>query len=101
MNSLTQKAIEPMKKIEIYTKSYCPYCHRAKELLRIKGAEFTEYDITADPLKEQEMQRRSGRRTVPEIFVGENLLGGCDDLFDLDEKGELDEILGLTANPGE
>jgi glutaredoxin 3 len=90
-----------MKKVEIYTKSYCPYCKRAKELLRIKGVEFTEYDVTADPVKEQEMRHRSGRDTVPEIFVDGNLLGGCDDLFDLDEKGELNGILGPTADPGE
>jgi glutaredoxin 3 len=90
-----------MKKVEIYTKSYCHYCKRAKELLRIKGVEFTEYDVTTDPVKEQEMRRRAGRETVPEIFVDGNLLGGCDDLFDLDEKGELNGILGLTANPGE
>jgi glutaredoxin 3 len=92
---------QQMKKVEIYTKSYCPYCNRAKELLRIKGVEFTEYDVTADPVKEQEMRRRSGRDTVPEIFVDGNLVGGCDDLFDLDEKGELNGILGLTADPGE
>lgn len=90
-----------MKKVEIYTKSYCPYCNRAKELLRIKGVEFIEHDVTTDPVKEQEMRRRSGRDTVPEIFVEGSLIGGCDDLFDLDEKGELNGILGLTANPGE
>lgn len=90
-----------MKKVEIYTKSYCPYCKRAKELLRIKGVEFTEYDVTTDLVKEQEMRRRSGRDTVPEIFVDGKLLGGCDDLFDLDEKGELNGILGLTAGSGE
>jgi len=90
-----------MKKVEIYTKSYCPYCKRAKELLRIKGVEFTEFDVTADPAKEQEMRRRAGRETVPEIFVDGDLLGGCDDLFDLDEKGELNDIVGLSADPGE
>lgn len=89
-----------MKKVEIYTKSYCPYCSRAKELLRIKGVAFTEYDITADPEGEQEMRTRSGRETVPEIFVDDRLLGGCTDLFELDEKGELDRLLGLRAPPG-
>ena len=82
-----------MKQVEIYTKGYCPYCRRAKELLRIKGVEFTEYDITADPSREQEMRRRGGRETVPEIFVEGQLLGGCDDLFELDEKGDLDRLL--------
>ncbi len=58
-----------MKQVEIYTKNYCPYCWRAKELLRIKGIPFTEYDITENPAKEMEMRRRSGHKTVPEIFI--------------------------------
>ncbi|HEY7744999.1 MAG TPA: glutaredoxin 3 [Desulfuromonadales bacterium] len=86
-----------MKRIEIYTKSYCPFCQRAKELLRIKGVRFIENDVTTDPLREREMQERSGRTTVPEIFVDDILLGGCDDLFELDEKGELDRLLGLNG----
>ncbi len=88
-----------MKKVEIYTKSYCPYCRRAKELLRIKGIEFIDHDVTADPAREQEMRARSGRTTVPEIFVEDQLIGGCDDLFELDEQGELDRLLGLSARP--
>lgn len=84
-----------MKKIEIYTKSYCPYCQRAKELLRIKEVPFIEHDTTTNPLLEREMQERSGRTTVPEIFVDDVLLGGCDDLFELDEKDELNRLLGL------
>ncbi|RMF43319.1 MAG: glutaredoxin 3 [Deltaproteobacteria bacterium] len=82
-----------MSKVEIYTKNYCPYCHRAKELLRIKNVPFTEYDVTHDPEKETEMRQRSGRVTVPEIFIDGRLVGGCDDLFDLDERGELDPLL--------
>ncbi len=89
-----------MKRVEIYTKSYCAYCKRAKELLRIKGVSFTEFDVTDDPVKEREMRERSGRDTVPEIFVDGRLIGGCSDLFDLDEKGELDAILGLTPPGG-
>ena len=89
-----------MNKVEIYTKSYCHYCSRAKELLRIKEVPFTEYDVTSDPIKEQEMRERSGRNTVPEIFVDDKLLGGCDDLFELDEKGELNRLLGLKTNRG-
>lgn len=84
-----------MKKIEIYTKDYCSYCHRAKELLQAKNAEFTEYDLTADPAKELEMRQRSGRTTVPEIFVDDRLIGGCDELFALDSAGKLEEVLGL------
>lgn len=84
-----------MKRVEIYTKSYCPYCKRAKELLRIKGVAFTEYDVTDDPAREREMKERSGRDTVPEIFIDDALVGGCSELFDLDEKGELDRLLNL------
>ena len=84
-----------MKKIEIYTKDYCAYCHHAKDLLRAKGAEFTEYDVTTDAPREKEMRERSGRTTVPEIFIDDQLLGGCDDLFELEATGELEERLGL------
>jgi len=84
-----------MKRVEIYTKSYCPYCKRAKELLRIKGVAFTDYDVTDDPAREREMKERSGRDTVPEIFIDDALVGGCSELFDLDEKGELDRLLNL------
>ena len=82
-----------MKKIEIYTKSYCSYCHRAKELLRQKGVRFIEYDVTDDPDREQEMRERSGRMTVPEIFIDDALVGGCDNLFALDKQGSLDRML--------
>ena len=84
-----------MSKVEIYTKNYCPYCTRAMELLRIKGVQFVEYDVTSNPAPEQEMRRRSGRQTVPEIFVDDRLIGGCNDLFELDETGRLDPLLGL------
>jgi glutaredoxin 3 len=88
-----------MNKIEIYTKNYCAYCHRAKDLLRIKGVEFIEYDVTHDAAKRQEMVQRSHRETVPEIFIADRLIGGCDELFNLDEQGELDHLLG-TATGG-
>jgi glutaredoxin 3 len=84
-----------MKRIEIYTKGYCPYCQRAKALLQSKQVGFVEYDITDDPAKEQEMRRRAGRHTVPEIFVDDTLIGGCDDLFALDASGALDGRLGI------
>ncbi|MDH3455123.1 MAG: glutaredoxin 3 [Desulfuromonadales bacterium] len=86
-------------KIEIYTKVYCAYCQRAKELLRIKGMSFIEYDITDDQLKAVEMQRRSQRQTVPGIFINETPIGGCTELFDLDERGVLDSLLGLVSLP--
>jgi len=84
-----------MKKIEIYTKDYCPFCHRAKGLLQAKNVVFTEYDLIADPAKEQEMLQRSRRTTVPEIFIDDQLIGGCDDLFALDAAGKLDSLLGI------
>lgn len=86
-----------MKNIEIYTKHYCPYCRRAKELLRLKAVDFIEYDITEDLARGREMRERSGRETVPEIFINGELLGGCDDLFTLEEQGLLDRILGRTG----
>lgn len=84
-----------MKKIEIYTKNYCPHCRRAKELLDSKGVHFLEYDVTEDAHKEQEMRERSGRPTVPEIFIEDTLVGGCDDLYALEEQGSLDSMLGI------
>ncbi|GAB4176386.1 MAG: glutaredoxin 3 [Geothermobacteraceae bacterium] len=82
-----------MKTIEIYTKSTCPYCHRAKHLLEQKSVRFTEYDITNDEHKAQEMRNRSARTTVPEIFIDGRLIGGWDDLYALDQSGQLDELL--------
>lgn len=87
-----------MSKIEIYTKDYCPYCKRAKDLLRIKGVEFTEYEISHDPEREAEMRQRCGRITVPEIFIDNRFVGGCDDLFELDERGELNALLGKPVD---
>jgi glutaredoxin 3 len=88
-------------KIEIYTKLYCAYCLRAKELLRIKGMNFVEYDITDDQLRAVEMQQRSHWDTIPGIFINDTPIGGCTELFDLDERGELDRLLGLVILPGE
>jgi glutaredoxin 3 len=79
--------------VEIYTKAYCPYCLRAKELLRIKGVPFVEYAIDDDDARAAEMIQRSGRATVPEIFIAGRCLGGCAELFDLDESGALDRLL--------
>lgn len=83
-----------MVKVEIYTKFFCPYCSRAKELLGRKGAAFEEYEITGDGEKRQEMiQRAGGRTTVPQIFIGDRHIGGSDDLAALDREGELDPLL--------
>ena len=82
-----------MRKIEIYTKDYCPYCHSAKKLLSFKGAQFIEYDIGRDPEKGSQMRLRAERHTVPQIFIDDQHIGGCDDLFALDSAGKLDPLL--------
>lgn len=80
--------------IEIYTKNYCPYCSRAKALLKSKGVAFKEYEISNGGAKRDEMTRRApGARTVPQIFIGDRHVGGCDDLYALDAKGQLDPLL--------
>jgi len=83
-----------MSKIQIYTTPICPYCVRAKALLKKKGAEFEEIDVFMDSDKREEMQTRSrGGRTVPQIFIGETHVGGCDDLYALEGRGQLDPLL--------
>lgn len=83
-----------MKTIEIYTSPFCGYCHAAKRLLNDKGASFTEIDVTRDPSQRHEMTKRAnGRHTVPQIFVGETHVGGCDDLYSLERSGRLDPLL--------
>mgnify|MGYP000604142570 CR=1 FL=1 len=72
-----------MSKVVIYTKSYCSFCRSAKQLLRSKGFKYEEYDVTHDDKKWREMVKKSGRRTVPQIFIGERHVGGCDDLFSM------------------
>ena len=83
-----------MTEIVIYSKDYCPYCVKAKKLFEIKGKEYKEIDITHDPqtaLKLVEMA--GGRKTVPQIFINGKHIGGCDDLYALNDKGELDKII--------
>jgi glutaredoxin 3 len=83
-----------MAKVEIYTKAFCPYCSRAKALLSGKGVDFAEYDITMGGPKRAEMIERSkGGSTVPQIFVNDEHLGGCDDVVALDRAGKLDPLL--------
>ena len=78
----------------IYTRSWCSYCAAAKELLRRKGADFTEIDIEEQPEARAEMiQRAGGRTTVPQIFIGERHVGGCDDLYALERGHALDKAL--------
>jgi glutaredoxin 3 len=83
-----------MSKITIYTTPICPYCVRAKQLLKKKGAAFDEIDVFMDADARQEMEDKAqGRRTVPQIFIGEKHVGGCDDLYALESQGELDPLL--------
>ena len=83
-----------MPKITIYTTPICPYCFRAKSLLKKKGAEFDEIDVFMDSKAREEMEQKSGgARTVPQIFIGENHVGGSDDLYALDHAGKLDLLL--------
>ena len=70
-----------MQKIVVYSSSNCPYCDRAKELLKNKGLSYTEVRVDLDPVEREKMITLSGRRTVPQIFIDDEHIGGCDDLF--------------------
>ena len=86
-----------MAKIEVYSKEWCPYCAKAKALLRSKQLDYEEIDITSDAEGEQDMITRSRRRTVPQIFVDEQAVGGYDDLAQLNATGELDRLLNIES----
>ena len=84
-----------MSPIEIYTIRYCPYCVAAKSLLSRKGVAFTEIDVSGKPQERSRMVARAkGQTTVPQIFIGSTHVGGCDDLYALDQSGRLDALLG-------
>ena len=83
--------------VTIYTKGWCPYCSAAKELLSQKGIAFDEIEISGNAQEREAMVRRAGgRSTVPQIFIGERHVGGCDDLYALDRLGELDKLLAAA-----
>ncbi len=83
-----------MKPVEIYTSPLCGFCHAAKRLLSQKGVSFSEIDVWSEPDRKPEMiQRANGGRTVPQIFVGDTHVGGCDDLYALERSGKLDGLL--------
>ncbi|MBF0167013.1 MAG: glutaredoxin 3 [Alphaproteobacteria bacterium] len=85
-----------MARIELYTTQICPYCDRAKRLLKKKGVSWEEIDVSADEqLRAFMTQRANGKRTVPQIFIDDHHVGGCDDLYELDHDGKLDKLLGL------
>jgi glutaredoxin 3 len=80
--------------ITLYVTGWCPYCQRAKALLTGRNLGFTEIDVDDDARFREEMVARSGRRTVPQIFIGDTHVGGCDDLVALEGSGELDRLIG-------
>jgi glutaredoxin 3 len=80
--------------VVMYTTSWCPYCDRARRLLASKGAAVEEIDVESAPAKRTEMIQRSGRRSVPQIFIGDHHVGGSDDLAALEAAGKLDPLLG-------
>jgi glutaredoxin 3 len=85
-------------KVQVYTTSYCPYCFRAKALLQYKGVVFEEIDVTDDrALREKMVKLAGGRRTVPEIFINDKIIGGYDELQALEDEGRLDELLAASA----
>lgn len=93
-----RRAQDKMPKIEIFTSMLCGYCHRAKQLLKSKGAEFEETDVLMNPSARQAMtERAGGRSSVPQIFIDGRHIGGCDDLYALDARGELDSLLKRSA----
>lgn len=82
-----------MQDVTIYTSPFCGFCHAAKRLLAEKNVSFNEIDVSRDPAKRQEMMQKSGRHTVPQIWIGATHVGGCDDLYALERAGKLDPIL--------
>ena len=84
-----------MKPIDIYTSPFCGFCHAAKRLLKQKGAQFNEINVLTNPGRKPEMiKRANGGRTVPQIFIADTHVGGCDELYALDRAGKLDALLG-------
>ena len=81
------------KKVVIYSSDYCPFCMRAKSLLKKKGVQFEELVVDGDRQLRSEMEQKSGRHTVPQIWIGATHVGGCDDLFALERAGKLDSLL--------
>ena len=88
-----------MPKIQIYTTNICPYCLMAKRLLDKKGVSYTEINVDSQLGLREEMMRKTKRRTVPQIYIGDVHVGGFDDLYALDQQKKLDALLGLNVTP--
>jgi glutaredoxin 3 len=83
-----------MAKVLMYSTAVCPFCVRAEQLLKRKGiAEIEKVRVDLDPARREEMMQKTGRRTVPQIYIGETHVGGCDDLYELEHQGKLDALL--------
>jgi glutaredoxin 3 len=87
------------RNVTVYSSPFCGYCGAAKRLLEHKGIEYVEIDVLLHPSKRAEMIARSGRQTVPQIFIGDRHIGGFDELHALDKRGELDKVLGESHAP--
>lgn len=85
----------PLAKVEMYSTPICPYCIRAKALLQQKGVPFEDFNVRTYPEKRQEMMARGSGRTVPQIFIDGKHIGGCDELYGLEARGELNPMLGF------
>lgn len=85
-----------MNEVKVYTQTYCPYCDRAKSLLKEKGVNFEEINLDGKPDELNSLREKTGMRTVPQIFIGEELIGGYSELSSLDQEGKLDTLLGLS-----
>jgi len=87
-----------MAQVTMYASAMCGFCHRAKKLLKQKGVDFDEIDVTMKPARKREMMEQTGgAHTVPQIFIDGRHIGGCDELYDLERRGELDPMLGAAA----
>lgn len=93
MTAINPQRSETMAQVTIYTRPFCGYCARALGVLGQKGADFTEIEAGMDPALRKEMMDRSGRTTFPQIFIGEQHIGGCDEMLALDREGRLDALL--------
>ena len=82
-----------MARVEMYVKSFCPYCYRAEKLLESKGVEYETYELNSPDLRQEMIRRANGRTTVPQIFIDDHHVGGCDDLYALDREGKLEQLL--------
>jgi len=87
-----------MPRIEMYATAACPYCVRARRLLQHKGVSWEQINVDQEPARRAEMEQRSRRHTVPQIFIDDRHIGGYDDMAALDERGELDSLLGLVSD---